>query len=219
MYLKRDVIETLECRYGAPEAAVARAEFSPREFGLVEHCMGKNRAHDVTLFIRNEQREFAVIRKPSYPPGVFRPPSGGVEPGEPFEAGAAREAVEETGLEIRLERYLLRVEAVFTCGGRTAQWATHVFLASATGGRLFPQDRVEIAEARWATVPEMIERYRPAMLTMGGAGMRYRVDLQDAGLRLLGLADPPAPEGGRTIRPAETGAGSRERHPPVPTWD
>ena len=199
MYLNSDVIETLEGRYGVPEAAVAGAEFSAREFGLLEHCLRKERAHDVTLFIRNEHGEFAVIRKPSYPADVYRPPSGGVEPGEAFEAGAAREAVEETGLEIRLERYLLRVRARFTCEGRSAPWATHVFLAAAVGGTLCPQDRVEIADARWATVDEIVERYRPAMLAMDGAGMRYRVDLQDAALRLLGLADPPAPVVGRTM--------------------
>ncbi|HTE20713.1 MAG TPA: NUDIX hydrolase [Armatimonadota bacterium] len=200
MYLRSDVIRILEGRYGVPETAVANAEFSAREFGLVEHCLRKERAHDVTLFIRNEHGRFAVIRKPSYPEEVYRPPSGGVEPGEPFEAGAAREAMEETGLEIRLERYLLRVDSRFTCEGRSARWTTHVFLATAVGGTLCPQDRVEIADARWATVTEMVERYRPAMLAMDGAGMRYRVDLQDAALRLLGLADPPAPEAGRTLR-------------------
>jgi 8-oxo-dGTP pyrophosphatase MutT (NUDIX family) len=199
MYLTLEVIQSLEQRYGTPEEGVAALAFAPGEFGLVEYCLRKNRAHDVTLFIRGENGRFAVIRKPSYPPNVFRPPSGGVEPGEDFEAGAAREAIEETGLEIRLERYLLRVQACFTYDGRTAPWITHVFLASATGGSLAPQDTKEIAEARWAGAEEIVEWYRPAMLSMGSAGMRYRVDLQDAGLRLLGLADPPAPPAGRVI--------------------
>ncbi len=41
--------------------------------------------------------------------------------------------------------------------------------------------------ARWATAEEMNGHYRPQMLAMGTAGMRYRVDLQDTALRLLGL--------------------------------
>jgi ADP-ribose pyrophosphatase YjhB (NUDIX family) len=187
MYLTQEMLRELEARYGAPEEAVARAAFDTREFGLLEYCLRKERAHDVTLFIRASDGRFALIRKPSYPPDVFRPPSGGVERGESFEEGATREAREETGLEVRLERYLLRVEAEFTCSGGSAPWTTHVFLASATGGELDPQDRREVAEARWATVEEIAGRYRSAMLAWGSAGMRYRVGLQDAALRLMGF--------------------------------
>lgn len=201
MYLTPAVLEEMEARYGRPEVAVARALFNPAEFELVARCHRKRRAHDVTLLIREADGRFALIRKPSYPPEVFRPPSGGVEPAESVEGGALREAWEETGLEIRLERYLLRAEARFRCGEQELPWSTHVFSAVATGGTLEPVDRKEVAEARWATVEEMVERYRARMLEWGTAGMRYRVDLQDAALRLLGLADPPPPEGGRLLQP------------------
>ncbi len=192
MYLTAAEIEDLERRFGRPATAAAAARFNEREFELLEYCARKERAHDVTLLIRDAGPRFAVIRKPSYPPEVFRPPSGGVEPGEAFTAGAAREAYEETGLEIRLERYLLRIEARFTCGGALAPWTTHVFLAERTGGELRPVDTREIAEARWATLDELCGVYRAAMLRVGTAGMRYRVELQDAALRVLGLAKPPA---------------------------
>ncbi|MFN3649030.1 MAG: NUDIX domain-containing protein [Armatimonadota bacterium] len=199
MHVTAAVLRELEERFGIPEVAVGRMEFDAREFDLVAGSHRHGRQHDVTLMIRDAEGRFAVIRKPSYPPEVFRPPSGGVEPGEAVEAGAAREAREETGLEIRLERYLLRTEVEFSRGGSVLKWSTHLFLARATGGTLDPLDRREIAEARLATVTEMVERYRPAMLAWGTMGMRYRVDLQDAALRLLGLADPPPPPGGRTI--------------------
>lgn len=202
MYLTPEIIRAQEERYGAPWVAAAETVFSSREFALLEYCLGKNRAHDVTLFIRDERGRFAVIRKPSYPPEVFRPPSGGVEPGEALTEGAAREALEETGLEVCLERYLLRVEARFFCGDRIAPWSTHVFLAEATGGTLDPRDRHEIAEARWATVDEMAGRYREAMLAVGSQGMRYRVDLQDLALERLGFAPAPVPPGGRIVRRA-----------------
>ena len=209
MYLSDEILAAVERRFGRPAVARAEAEFGPRGFALLEHCARKDRAHDVTLLIRDEPApdepaRYALIRKPSYPPEVFRPPSGGVEPGEPFETGAHREAAEETGLVIELERYVLRVECTFTCAGRVAPWTTHVLTARATGGTLEPLDRVEIEEARWATVAEMLHRYRPGMLEMGSAGMRYRVDLQDLALRLLGLADPPEPEGGRIVREVES---------------
>src|SRR5688500_6266436 len=84
MYLTEDMLHALAERYGSPALARAEAEFEAREFDLLEYCARNGRAHDVTLFIRGADGRFAVIRKPSYPPGLFRPPSGGVEPGECF---------------------------------------------------------------------------------------------------------------------------------------
>ena len=204
----RDTLAGLEREYGTPWRARARALFDPREFGLLEYCARKRRSHDVTLFIRGEDGRFAVIRKPSYAPGVYRPPSGGVEPGEPFEAGAAREGREETGLEITLERFLVRVEARFilsTDRSRAADWTTLIFLARAKAGhpeRLCPQDRVEICDARWAEADELRGPLRAAMLEMGTAGMRYRVDLQDLALAALGEGSWWS-EPGRVLEPEE----------------
>jgi len=190
MYLTQETLRALEQRYGTPVVGRAAAPFDRHAFALLERCARKQRAHDVTLLIRDTAGRFAVIRKPSYPAEVFRPPSGGVEPGESFEAGALREAIEETGLQVRLERYLLRVEAQFSYGEAFAPWTTHVLLAETLDTRLEPTDRVEIADARWATVAEVMEYYRPRMLAIGSAGMRYRVDLQDLALERLGLVPP-----------------------------
>lgn len=198
MYVTEAMLREVERRYGSPRRETARAEFQEREFGLLEYCARKRRAHDVTLLIRDgagREPRYALIRKPSYPAEVFRPPSGGVEEGEAFEAGACREAVEETGLTVRLERFLLRVEARFTHGPRECAWSTYVLSGVAEGGELDPRDRHEIAEACWATPEEIWTRYRRAMLAMGTAGMRYRVFLQDTALELLGL---PAPESENT---------------------
>src|SRR5207253_2905877 len=123
--------------------------------------------------------------KQVYPPGLFRPPSGGVEPGEGFEAGARREAFEETGLEIELDRYLLRLEARFSRGGRCIPWTTHVFSARAVSDELHVHDQREIAEACWATRAAIGAVMRPRMLAVGSAGMRYRVWLQDEALSPL----------------------------------
>jgi len=199
MYLNQETLRELEQRYGTPGVGSAEAPFEPPAFALLERCARKQRAHDVTLLIRDEVGCFVVIRKPSYPTDVFRPPSGGVELGESFEAGALREAIEETGLRVRLERYLLRVEARFSCGEAVAPWTTHVFLAEALDTHLAPTDHVEIAEARWATVAEMMDEYRPRMLAIGSAGMRYRVDLQDFALARLGLVRLPEVDSERLI--------------------
>jgi 8-oxo-dGTP pyrophosphatase MutT (NUDIX family) len=194
MYLSGELIRQAEERLGTPLLGEAEAEFSAREFALLDRCAAKGRAHDITLFIFNSAGELALIRKPTYPPGVFRPPSGGAERGESFAQGAIREALEETGLDIRLERYLLRVSARFTCDDRTVTWTTHVVSATQVGGVLEPRDRKEIAEACWGTPRQLSTQQRDAMLRLGSAGMRYRVDLHDAALHLLGfplMADHP----------------------------
>ena len=193
MYSTQRLFSAVEKRLGAPAQARAAAVFSPAESALIARCGERERAHDVTLFIPRGApgpRQFAVIRKPSYPPNLFRPPSGGVEPGEPLEAGASREAWEETGLRVTLRRYVLRVQAEFACAQESIAWVTHVFLTDPTGGAPAPVDRKEIAEARWATVDEMHAVYRPLMLATGTAGFRYRVDLEATVLHLLGLAPP-----------------------------
>ena len=102
MYLGREALSDVAARLGQPAHGVARAEFEPVAFQLVSRSVSRGRRHDITVLIRDERNRIAVIRKPSYPPEVFRPPSGGVEPGETIEAGALREALEETGLEISL---------------------------------------------------------------------------------------------------------------------
>lgn len=87
------------------------------EFDFLKRSQKHGRAHDVTLVIFRGP-EIAVIAKPHYPPGLYRPPSGGVNPGESFEAGALREAREETGLDIALVRYLARARK--SAGPRTS---------------------------------------------------------------------------------------------------
>lgn len=198
MYLTQETIAGLEVKFGAPVLRRYAAEFAEREFSLLQRCLRRERAHDVTLFIRHGER-LALIRKQFYPPGLFRPPGGGVEPGEAFEAGAEREAYEETGLSICLTRYLARIDARFTHAGETLPWTTHLFEARALDSALKIIDTKEIAEACWATPAAMDAVMRPRMLAVGSAGMRYRVWLQDLALALLRgqQREPPLPGAAR----------------------
>src|SRR5512138_121301 len=112
MYITAEIIGEIEARYGAPDEVAWQFEMLPREFDMVRRSQKHDRAHDVTVFIIEGER-VVVIKKPMYRPGVYRAPSGGIAPGEAFEAGAMREAYEETGLEVALERYLVRARAKF----------------------------------------------------------------------------------------------------------
>ena len=176
-------------RYGEPRVLVLEQPVQRAELDLVVASGRHGRRHDVTFFVFNGER-LALIRKPHFLPGIWRPPSGGVRPGEPLEAGIAREAKEEIGVEIVLERYVLRTEVRFRCGEEWIDWRTHVFAASTGARELVPEDTVEIAAARWGTVAELGGPIRQAALATGRGLWAYRVGLNDATIEALTQGSP-----------------------------
>jgi ADP-ribose pyrophosphatase YjhB (NUDIX family) len=189
VYISADTILELERRYGKPDEASFRYEMTDREFEMVLRSQKHGRSHDVTLFIV-EGEKIVVIKKPMYPAGAYRAPSGGVEPGEEFEKGALREAYEETGLVVGLNRYLVRSKVTFGCRDRVIDWTSHVFSATPLGGMLEPVDTHEIVEARFATRDEILGSIREALLASGSTGLRYRAALTDAVMsRMIALGE------------------------------
>jgi ADP-ribose pyrophosphatase YjhB (NUDIX family) len=170
-------------RYGTPRLLEWDGEISDVEWGVATY--NPNRFHDVTLFILDPARRIALIRKPHFAADVWRPPGGGIKPGEDPVAGALREALEETGLRVELERYLVEASAVFRNDGRELPWTTHVLLATTSDTELTPDDPVEIAAARWGTLDELGGPLRAILLGTGRAFWRYRVALHDAALQAL----------------------------------
>lgn len=184
MYITPEVVRELEEKYGTPSEVVLSYEMTPREFDMVRGSQKFGRAHDVTLFIIKDGR-IVVIKKPMYPPGAYRAPSGGITPGERFEDGAIREGYEETGLHVALEKYILRTLVKFTCRDDAINWTSHVFAARPTGGILQPIDTHEIVEARLATVDELMGGVRDTLLASGSTGLAYRAELNDIVLAKL----------------------------------
>ncbi|MDA1191344.1 MAG: NUDIX hydrolase [Candidatus Poribacteria bacterium] len=184
-------IEELERRYGVPALRTTHWGTEGWEFDLLKRACDKDRCHDVTTFILRGDR-IAVIRKPDYPPDVYRPPSGGVEPGERFEDGATREAYEETGLTVEIRDYLLRADVTFhhpsqsfRQSDETIRWVTHVFLADWRCGEPRPIDTKEIAQARWATLDELRHTLQSRLDHAPTRGLRYRGWLQREALFAL----------------------------------
>jgi ADP-ribose pyrophosphatase YjhB (NUDIX family) len=170
-------------RFGTPLDLPWEGEISDAEWAIATH--NPARTHDVTLLILDRSRRVALIRKPHFAAGIWRPPGGGIKPGEDFVAGAVREALEETGLQVELRRYLVASRAIFSNAGRELEWRTHVVLAETEGDELAPDDREEIAEARWGTLDELAGPLRERLLATDRAFWRYRVALHDAALRAL----------------------------------
>ena len=183
MHVTDAVLAPLRERYGQPAPLVWEGAISQPEFALVTY--NPTRTHDVTLFILDPAERLALIRKPHFGPGVWRPPGGGIKVDEEFEAGAVREALEETGLRVRLERYLVDATATFFFEPDDVSWRTHVFLARTDDEELAPADVDEIAGARWGTAAELAGPIRARLLATGRALWRYRVALHDAALDAL----------------------------------
>ncbi len=179
MYVTEAMLEAAARQWGEPRRLALAFAISPEERALVRGSRKDERSHDITLFIERDGR-FAVIAKPSFPADGWRAPSGGLARGEDLEAGARREALEETGLDVRLVRYVLRIDARFTSGADIEPWHTHVFLARAAAGELVVHDRREIRAAKWATREEISGPIRQALLATGRGLFRYRVALTDA---------------------------------------
>ena len=188
MYTRAEDVEETERRLGSPAAVQMAFEIGPYEYDVVEGSMQGGRAHDVTMFIRGKDDRglVAVIRKPFFPTGAFRAPSGASKPGETLEKGALRESLEETGLEVELTHYLARINARFSSGDRPViNWTSHVFDALERAGEIGPIDTGEIAEARWSTFEELQGSIRQALLDANWGLFRYRVALTDLTLERM----------------------------------
>jgi ADP-ribose pyrophosphatase YjhB (NUDIX family) len=182
-HVDESVLGPARDRFGVPARLDWEGEISDVEWAIATH--NPVRTHDVTLFILDPAQRLALIRKPQFAEDVWRPPGGGILPGEDFVAGAVREALEETGLHVELRRYLVDAHALFTNAGRELRWRTHVLLADTSDEDVVPGDPGEIAEARWGTLDELAGPLRERLLATGRAFWRYRVALHDAALAAL----------------------------------
>ena len=122
------MLEEIEREYGTPREMTMSFPMNPAEFEMLKQSMTDGRNSDATLFIFKGD-QVIVIAKPWYPEGLYRAPSGGIKPDENLELSAKREAYEETGVEIELTRYILRIYVTFTCGQMCEKWTSHVFTA------------------------------------------------------------------------------------------
>jgi len=183
MYIDDKTIKAVESKYGEPVLRTTRFEMGKREFEGLKGSQKNGRSHDITLYIRKGE-EFVVNAKHFYPAGLFRAPSGGIEPGEDLVEGAKREAIEETGSIVELERYILRIGVEFFCEDEAVQWTSHVFLADFISGDLSQRDTREIREVSLASLNDF-DHFGEVMRASSIGGFHYRAYLHDQVRELL----------------------------------
>jgi len=186
-------IQEAEDRYGQPLEAAVRQPLLAWELDLIERVCGDVRFHDLTAFVLRDDR-LALVHKPSDRPGVYWAPAGGLAGDEELAAGVRREVWEETGLEVEVERYVLRLRASFEVDRRARPWVSHVFLARWMGGELDPVDTREVETAAWVPVRRFQQEIAPLFTAAGWGRYAYRLHMASLVLPLLGF--DPAPTDG-----------------------
>ena len=94
----------------------------------------------------------AAIRPAGRKPPVWALPKGLIDQGERPEQTALREVAEETGIEARLVTKLGDARYVYTWAGERVFKVVSFYLVRYSRGRLgeiAPEQRIEVAEARW----------------------------------------------------------------------
>ena len=186
-YISRAEIAGIEERYGKPVELRVEFGMGHDEFEFVKATQKQGRAHDITMFIIKDDR-LLFIAKHAYPDGLFRAPSGAARPGEGIVEGAKREAFEETGVEIELEKYLARINVRFfdkQLADKYINWVSYVFQARYISGMIKPRDTDEIREAAFVK-PSDIPEFNRIMRRSDIGGFHYRAFLTE---NILGLLD------------------------------
>lgn len=183
MYFSPRMIQMVADQYGYPPLVNMVAPVDREEFDFIKSTQYFGRMHDVTMYIFKGSKVI-VNAKHFYPKGLFRCPSGGLKPGEKFEDGVYREAYEETGTKIQLDRYILQVHVNFVCGKSYIPWRTHVMAAHYLEGELRPIDTREIREVKLAELSEF-DDFKEIINYLDSGGLKYRARLHDEIVKLL----------------------------------
>jgi ADP-ribose pyrophosphatase YjhB (NUDIX family) len=178
MHIGRHIVQELVYSFGEPQVERWESPVTEKEIEDVERHLRQGRAHDVTLVIQNEEK-LAVIRRKGFPENAYRFPSGGIHPEESFVDGSTRIALEDTGLSVEIEDYLLQIHNTFASGNRRAKWTTHVMLARAASGTLSPSAESETEHARWIEWDELLAEVNRKLRDSGLGGLGYRARLHE----------------------------------------
>jgi ADP-ribose pyrophosphatase YjhB (NUDIX family) len=147
-------IEELARRYGPSERRSHSLERGAERCEYWRRALAKRRSE--VIFVVKRAGGLILHTKDFYPPGTYRLPSGGVKWGESVLSALHREAREEMGLEIEVERFLGLLEYEIRCKEDALPFASYVFLVRDDGGEPIPQDEEErILSFRQVPVAEL----------------------------------------------------------------
>jgi ADP-ribose pyrophosphatase YjhB (NUDIX family) len=160
-------IERLSATYGVPARRKRVQEVSPDGYPWWARTHRKPHG-EVVLLIRRKNGNLILHSKAFYPAGTFRVPSGTLQKDEPLLDAVYREAFEETGLVVAVERFLGIVEFEFRFQGLDHYFPSYLFLLQEVSGDLEvmdPNEQIssfsEVAPSGLRAVAERLEDLPP----------------------------------------------------------
>jgi NAD+ diphosphatase len=129
-------ITQLGVQYGVPLRERCVLDVSQASHAWWSTDKVRRRDGEVVLFIQRRNGNLLLHTKDFYPAGVMRVPSGGIKPGEAVTTAAHREALEETGLQVAIERFLTLVEFEFHWQRQVTRYPSYGFLLHEVEGDL-----------------------------------------------------------------------------------
>ncbi len=155
-------VQAAKERYGEPLVWACTFEVSPKTLAERRE-LKQRRAAEVVLLVRRPNGRLLLHTKAFYPPGVYRLLSGGIEPGEDLVQAALREGQEETGLQLRIERFVGILRQRFVHGDEEVCFTSYLFLLSEQGGELGNHDADEQITAYREIAPEELPAVAEAL--------------------------------------------------------
>ena len=142
-------------RYGSPVERSVTLQVNLEAF-FIRRAGPRERPAEVVVLLRRRNGRYLVHTKAFYPKGVYRLLSGGIDCGEDLITAVRREAYEETGLEVTIERFLGILHYRFVSGGRSVPFTSYVFIVADKDGVLRSTDPEEaITDYREVTLSEI----------------------------------------------------------------
>ena len=143
-------IHALASKYGQP----LRRRYSIEADAYMRAYRGQqdpDRRGEVVFAIRQPNGEILLHTKHRYDRPIYRLPSGGIERNETVEDALFREIAEETGLSVKVRRFVGVLDCNFVCEEATFPFVSYIFYLDSMSMELRPTDTEEVAGYR--TVP------------------------------------------------------------------
>ena len=152
-------LDQLAQQYGQPLIRTVnigpRANFDPLN--------KRDRYGEVCMVIRRKNGRLLTMIKTYYPRGAYRLLTGGINIGEPVFEALLRETNEETGLEVKVDRFLAAIAYTSAETGETPAFYTFAFLLDEVGGTFgvidedekveeFPREFYQPISLRWLNI-------------------------------------------------------------------
>jgi len=179
--------EQAVARYGTPVVRQEVYQVTPVTLDYWRRVR-RQRSAEVVMVVRTVGGRFVIHTKSFYPSGVYRMMTGGIKLGEDLKEAARREALEEIGHDVTIERLLAVQRHVFECGDECLSFTSYLFLMAAEDKPFQATDTTEdIADYRHVPlvglikVAEQLESLPPDWIDWG----RFRASAHRLAVEVL----------------------------------